>query len=95
MRKAILALGLLLSVGMLAPCAARAGGVSVAIGLPGFGLFVGGPPVVVAPPPVAFVPPPVVYGASVYAAPVYLRPYGRPYYGRRFHGGRGWHHGHR
>jgi hypothetical protein len=48
-------------------------GVDVAIGVPGFGLFIGGgpPPVVYGPPPVVYGPPPVVYGPPpvVYGPP--------------------------
>jgi hypothetical protein len=100
MRKAILALGLLATVGLVAPRPASASDVSVVIGLPGFGLFVGRPPVVVAPPPVVYVPPPVVYGPSVYVAPAYARRFRHPYHGRPVYRGRyaghghGRHHGH-
>jgi hypothetical protein len=47
--------------------------VSVSIGVPGFGVYVEGPPVYVPPPPVCYAPP--VYYRSYYERPVYGRPY--------------------
>ena len=78
---------LLLAGGLTMASSASAGGhVSVAIGLPGFGIGYG--PGYYAPPPVVYAPPVTYYGASYYAgAPlvygprvVYGRPYHRPYY---------------
>jgi hypothetical protein len=65
MRKALLGLGLLAMVAVAVPRRADAH-VSVAIGLPGFGFFLGAPPVVYAPP--------VAYAAPVYAPPAYYAP---------------------
>ena len=86
-----------LVAGLALPPMARADDVSVAVGLPGFGLFIGPPPVVVEPPIVAYPPPPVFYEAPpvVYAPPIYRYPrhvhrsyhyhYGRPAYVRHGH----------
>lgn len=82
---ATLVIGLAATAG---PALAR--DVSVAIGAPGFGLFIGQPPPVVeyAPPVVYEAPPPaVIYPAPVYARPIY-RPiyyYPRPQWSRHYH----------
>jgi hypothetical protein len=99
MRKALIGLGLLTTIGIAAPRPAHAGNFSLAIGLPGFVGIFGSPyppPVVYAPPPpVVYNPPPVVYAPPVY----YSRPafYSQPIYYRHDNGWhRGWykHHGH-
>ena len=102
MRKMLVGFAVLVAValGVARPAEAH---VSIAIGLPGFGFFLGSPylspPVVYAPPPVVYGPPiayapPVVYGppAVYYRPPVYYR---RPvYYAPRYYGhDHGWHRG--
>ena len=84
MRKLLFGLGLLMTVAVMTPRTADAY-VSVAIGLPGFGLYVPAPPLVYAPPvsvyyapPVYYRPPPPVYYRP---APIYSPPPGRIYYG--------------
>ena len=72
MRKALFGLGLLAMVAVAVPRRADAH-VSVAIGLPGLGFFLGAPAVPYAP-PVVYAPP-VAYAAPVYAPPVYYAPY--------------------
>ena len=92
MKTLLVTLGLVGALVLTTPARASAD-VSVAIGLPGFGLFVGDPypypvpaPVYVAPPPVYYAPPvvPVYYPRPVY----YGRPYGHyhPGWGYRGHG---------
>ena len=79
-----------LTMGLAAAPSAHA---EVAIGLPGFGLYVGRPPAVVEsyPPPVVYEEgPPVVYAPPVYARPIY-RSY-HYHYSRPFWSWRGdWH----
>jgi len=89
MRTMLVGLGILLAVTLAAPRRADAD-VSVAIGLPGFGLFVGAP----YPPPVVYAPP-VIYGPPVYyAPPAYYAPYHRRrYYAPHYAYGHGRHRG--
>ena len=105
MRKLLVGFAVLVvaTLGAVRPVGAQ---VSIAIGVPGFGLYVGAPyypPPVVYGPPIAYAPP--VYGPQVvYApAPVYYRPpgYCTPrYYGAQYQAHdnglhRGWYkHGH-
>ena len=73
MKKIVVALGLLAAVALFRPAPAAAH-VAVSIGVPGFGLFIGAPPVAYAPPPVYYAPP-VVYPAGPYYYPTYYRPW--------------------
>jgi hypothetical protein len=76
-----------LVIGLAMPHAARADA-SVAVGLPGFQLFVGPPPVIYE------APPPVIYEAPIY----HRRPIYRPVYHRWGHPGHGrghWKHHHK
>ena len=90
-----------LGLGLLGMGRTAEAGVGVAIGVPGFGLFIGdgAAPVYVAPPVVYGPPPPVVYAPPpvAWAPPVvYGAPWGRPYYVPRAAGwGPGWHGHHR
>ena len=84
MRKLLLGLALLATIALAAPRSADAY-VSVSIGVPGFGLYVAGPPVYVPPPPPVYYAPPVYY-RGYYPRPVYGRPY---WHDRGRH--RGWH----
>jgi hypothetical protein len=86
MRKLLIALGLLAAVAFTTPRPAEAG-VSVSIGLPGFGIYVPGPPIVYAPPPPVYYAPPAYYAPPVYYRPHYRPYYGRPVYGRPYYGG--------
>jgi len=86
MKKIVVALGLLAAVALFRPAPAAAH-VAVSIGVPGFGLFVGAPPVAYSPPPVYYAPP-VVYPAGPYYYPTYYRPW------RSWPAHRGWY-GHR
>jgi hypothetical protein len=103
MRKTTIGLLMLAAATVAVPARPADAHVSVAIGLPGFGIFVGGPPVVYgppvayapppvvyAPPPVVYAPPPVAYGPTYYPRPAY---YGYGYgYGYRPGWHRGWYH---
>lgn len=81
MRNLLLGLGLAVAVPLVAPRGADAH-VSVAVGLPGLGVLVGGPPVVYASPPPGY-----------YAPPVYYRSYPRVVYGQPYSHDRGCHRG--
>jgi hypothetical protein len=88
MKKLLLALVVLGAVALTAPGRADAH-VSIGIGLPGFGLFLGAPP----PPPVVYAPPVVgYYGPSYYYRP---GPVVYPYWRGRWGGyhRHGWHRG--
>ena len=93
MLKALIGLMMVAAVGLITPRPAAAH-VSVSIGLPGFGLFIGGPPLAYAPPFVAYGPsvayaPPIAYAPTFYAPPVvfgasYAPVYGGGYYRRGY-----------
>ena len=80
MRKALLGLGILAAVAVMAPRPADAH-VSISFGLPGF-VFEAGPPVVYGPP---------VYAPRYYAPYPYYR--SRVFYGPRYGYDRGYHRG--
>ena len=87
MKRTLVALAALVAVALITPSPAKAG-VSVAIGLPGFGLYVGAPYYPAYPAYPAYAP--AYVPSPVYVAP-YYRPYpvyygGYGYYGRHYYG---------